>query len=324
MLKNWLYKFHRWLTLLFSVPLAIIIVTGLILSFEPIAIDAGSMPITAEKIAAGLAKHDPDGKARSLVVRSYAGVMSIGGAQRGQAINVDLATNERVASPGSLATLFLTSRQLHEKLLIDWGWLVTASTYAMLLLFLLGVLMGWPRLRNTLAGWHKGTGWFLLPLLIMSPLTGLFLAYNVTFSSGIPRPPAGAAPVSLSQAVDIVGATYNLGQVNWIRPLGGPLAARINDNGEMRIFTVTREGLLPAERNWPRLIHEGNWSRTLAPSINVAISAALVLLFCTGIWMWARRKLRPRPARSRGQTVGNTENTSPGTRSPSSSSVPPR
>ena len=299
MLKNWLYKFHRWLTLLFSVPLAILIVTGFILSFEPIAIDAGTSLIPAETMAAVLAKHDADGKARSLVVRSYAGVVSIGGAQRGAAINVDLATNEPVASPGSLANLFSTSRQLHEKLLIDWGWLVTASTSAMLLLFALGVLMGWPRLRNTLAGWHKGTGWFLLPLLIMSPLTGLFLAYNVTFSSGIPRPPAGTPPVTLAQAVGIVAATYNLGQVNWIRPLGGALAARVNDNGEMRIFTVTRNGLLPAERNWPRLIHEGNWSRTVAPGINLVISAALILLFSTGIWMWARRKLRPRPARAR-------------------------
>lgn len=96
-----------------------------------------------------------------------------------------------------------------------------------------------------------------------------------------------------------MNATCNLGQVNWIRPLGGSLAARINDNGKMRIFTVTRNGLLPAERNWPRLIHEGNWSRTVAPGINLVISAALVLLLCTGIWMWARRKLRPRPTRAR-------------------------
>ena len=299
MLKNWLYRFHRWLTFMFSVPLAIIILSGLILSFEPITIDAGSTPVSAEAIAAVLAKHDPGGRARSLVMRPYTGTVSIGGAQRGKAINVDLATNERVPSPGGLAALFTTARRLHERLLIDWGWLVTASTFAMLILFALGTLMGWPRLRNSLAGWHKGTGWFLLPLLIMSPLTGLLLAYNITFASPLPQLAAGTAPVNLAQAAAIVSETYNLGQVSWIRPLGGTLAAQINDNGEMRVFTVTRIGLSPADRNWPRLIHEGNWSRYLAPGANIVISAALVLLLCTGIWMWARRKLRPRPARTR-------------------------
>lgn len=324
MLKISSLRLHRWITLLFSIPLAILIVTGLILSFEPIAIDAGTTPITADTMAAVLAKHDPDGKARSLVVRAYAGTVSVGGAQRSDMTHVDLATNERVTSPGSLVNLFTTARQLHEKLLINWGWLVTASTFAILVLFTLGVLMGWPRLRNTLAGWHKGTGWILLPLLVASPLTGLFLAYNVTFSSGIARPPAGSPPVNLAQAVRIVGASYNLGQVNWIRPLGGPLAARVNDNGEMRVFTVTQNGLLPAGRNWPRLIHEGNWSRYAAPGINLVISSAFALLLCTGIWMWARRKLRPRPARARNQTVSNIENTSPGARMPNSASVPSR
>jgi uncharacterized iron-regulated membrane protein len=74
--------------------------------------------------------------------------------------------------------------------------------------------------------------------------------------------------------------------------------ARLNDDGEMRLFTVTRDGLLPAARNWPRLIHEGNWSRTIAATINVVISAALILLLSTGLWMWARRKFRRRPVRA--------------------------
>src|SRR5262249_35563041 len=50
---------------------------------------------------------------------------------------------------------------------------MVAPTYAALALGKLGIPMGWPRLRNTLAGWHKGTAWFLLPLVILSPLTGL-------------------------------------------------------------------------------------------------------------------------------------------------------
>jgi uncharacterized iron-regulated membrane protein len=324
MSKIWFLRLHRWLTLLFSIPLAVIIVTGLILSFEPIAIGTAKAPVTADAMAAILAKHDPGGKARSLVVRAYAGTVSISGPQRGETVHVDLATNEKAASPGTLPNLFTTARQFHERLLFDWDWLVTVSTFAMLVLFTLGVLMGWPRLRNTMAGWHKGTGWILLPLLALSPVTGLFLAFSVTFSLPLPRPAASLAPVNLAQAAAIVSEKFDLSQVTWIRPLGEALAARINDNGEMRVFAVTRAGLLPANRNWPRLLHEGNWSTYLAPGINVVISAALVLLFGTGIWMWSRRKLRPRLAREHSQTVGSIENTSPGARIANSASVPSR
>jgi uncharacterized iron-regulated membrane protein len=65
----------------------------------------------------------------------------------------------------------------------------------------------------------------------------------------------------------------------------------------MRVLTVTRDGLVPAARNWPRLIHEGNWGGNLSALINVVISAAFVLLMSTGLWLWARRKFRRRAPR---------------------------
>ncbi len=161
MIRMWLLRLHRWTTLVFAIPLALLILTGLILSFEPMiaAPTSASARLTADTLNAVLTKHDPDAKARSLVLRSYAGNASIGGAQRGDFVHVDLARNERIASPGTLAEFFTTSRRLHETLLMNLGWLVSLSTFALLALIAIGVLMGWPRLRNTLAGWHKGTGW---------------------------------------------------------------------------------------------------------------------------------------------------------------------
>lgn len=307
MLKFWLLRFHRWIAVILSIPFAVVIVTGLILSFEPMAMGVNSPAVTPSSVGAALAKHDPDGRARSIVVRGYDGTLSIGGAQRGQQMTIDLARNERVAAPGALATMFGSARRMHEHFIYDLRWVVTVSTIAMLMMILLGVLMGWPRIRNTVSGWHKAAGWFVLPLLILSPLTGLALAFGITFTG----PPTRAAgpPVALSEALRIVGAQYDLGQVTWIRPLGGTLAARVNDNGEMRVFAVARDGLKPFERNWPRLLHEGNWSGMIAPMLNVITSAALVILLSTGLWLWGRRQFRkrqPRPARV--QIVGSTEN----------------
>ena len=300
MLKMWLLRIHRWITLVFALPLAIVIVTGLILSVEPMVVGAAAPgAVTADTLGALLAEHDPGAKARMLVVRAYAGVVSIGG--RADAVHVDIASGEKVGGPGALADAFMTSRRMHETLLADLGWLVTASTIALLVLIAIGIAMGWPRIRNTLAGWHKGFGWFLLPLLILSPLSGLAIAFGVTFQSP-PTPaangtPAASAPVTLAEAVRIVGARHDLSRVTWIRPRGAGLMARLDDGGEMKVFGVTRDGLVPAGRNWPRLIHEGNWSGLAGPLINVVTSIGLVGLLGTGLVLWARRKLRRKPAR---------------------------
>jgi uncharacterized iron-regulated membrane protein len=296
MLQLWFLRVHRWITLTLAVPLAVLILTGLVLSFEPMVQGAGGPArVTPEAIDAALTKHDPSGAARSLIIRSYAGIASIGGARRGEAIHVDLARNEAVASPGALAEFFTLSRRLHETFLLDLGWLVTLSTIALLVLIGLGVSMGWPRLlRNTLSGWHKGTGWFLLPLLILSPLTGLFLAFGLSFASP-PQAPGGALP--LREAVKLVAATHDLGRVNWIRPMGNRLLVRVHDGGEMRVFAVTGQGLAATSRNWPRLLHEGNWLGVTSALINVVISIAFAGLLATGLVLWARRRLRRRRRR---------------------------
>lgn len=296
MLQLWLLRLHRWITLTLSIPLAVLILTGLVLSFEPMVQQHGHAPLAAEMLDAVLTKHDPNGAARTLVVRGYAGVVSISGARRSDAIHIDLATNERVASPGAVAEIFTASRRLHETLLLDLGWLVTASTIALLMLIALGIAMGWPRLRNTLSGWHKGVGWFLLPLLILSPLTGLFLAFGVSFAT----PPAaspGARPVPLREAVKLIAKDYDLGQVTWIRSIGPRLLVRLNDGGEMRMFAVSSQGLIATARNWPRLLHEGNWLGITSALINVVISVAFAGLLSTGLIIWARRRFRRRQRR---------------------------
>jgi hypothetical protein len=75
----WIYRLHRWLALLFALPLAIVIVSGLILSFEPAfttgAIKPGSL--SADGLVALIKKHDPQGSARRIDIRPYDNTMSI-------------------------------------------------------------------------------------------------------------------------------------------------------------------------------------------------------------------------------------------------------
>ena len=70
--------------------------------------------------------------------------------QRGDLRDADRAVGDVVAEDRLQQVLLVLERLLGQQ------WLVIASTVAMLAVMLIGIAMGFPRLRNNLAGWHKG------------------------------------------------------------------------------------------------------------------------------------------------------------------------
>lgn len=292
-----LLRIHRWLALAFSAPLLAVIVTGLILSFEPAAqwSAASSGKLPSARLSELLAKADPDGKARALSVRAYENTLSV--AMPGdEGSDLDLTTGEETEEGrDALSDLFGESRRIHEALIFDLRWLVTASTIAMLIVIALGVSMGWPRFRNNVAGWHKGVAWGLLPLIAISPLSGLAIAFGFTFAA----PSPAAAPPKLAEAISVLGRQFDdLSGLTSLRLRGGRMLARLYERGELRAYVVGKDAAAPAPRNWPRLIHEGNWGGVWSSALNVVTSIALLMLLATGLWIWARRKLRRRPDRA--------------------------
>lgn len=296
MISQWLRKLHRWVALVFALPLAIVLVTGLILSFEPWLVTASVKPgsLTTEKVTALLAKHDPGGQARGIVHRTYDGTLTFGSGRGGGTV-VDAATGAKIDGPSRTANFLGSTRRLHETLLIDASWLVVTSTIAMLVLVPLGLGMGWPSWSNTLSGWHKVTAWGLLPLVVLSPLTGLAIAWGITFTTPPSQPAAPqqqGAQLRLAEAIAITGRSHDLSGLVWIRPQGGAIVARIVEGGEYRAYRVTREGTVAAQRNWPRLLHEGNFAGMWSSLINVITSFALIGLLVTGVMIWSKRSLR--------------------------------
>ena len=72
-MKPWYLRLHRWAALVFALPLLIVIGTGVLLSFEP-AIVAGAIKpgtLTADKLTAIIAKHDPQGQARTITYDGF-------------------------------------------------------------------------------------------------------------------------------------------------------------------------------------------------------------------------------------------------------------
>lgn len=289
MLNVYLLRFHRWLTLAFAAPLAVVIVTGLLLSLPPIlqTISIKPQSLTLEKVEALLAQYDPQGQASSLRLDTYQNLLTIG------STDVDLATGMEANEEDWLSDILGPSRGIHQRLVFELGWLVIASTGAMLVIMALGLLMGLPRFSNSAAGWHKGTAWVFLPLLVLSPLTGLFIAGGLTFSA----PATRSAPVPVLQAVRIIAASHDLSRLEWIRVRGGRQLARLDDGAGQRTFIVSDKGLTPAPSNWPRTFHEGTFWGIWGGIMNLILSFAFVLLMGTGLLIWTRRLLRRKTPR---------------------------
>ena len=287
MFKAYLLRFHRWVALAFAAPLLAVIVTGLILSFQPLLQSAYVRPgaVTLERVEKLLDEHDAKGGARSFRIDWFQNVISIDGR-----IDVDVDTGAIVEEDHWFSEWMAASRGLHQRLVYDMEWLVIASTAAMLVTILLGALLGLPRLANTLSGWHKGVAWGLLPLLALSPLTGLLIAAGVTFSQPAPRTQA----LPLREALRVIAASHDLSTVEWVRVRGGRQLARVSDGARQSTFVVTRDGLTPASANLPRTFHEGTFWGVWGGVMNVLLSLAFLALLATGVLLWFRRRLRPR------------------------------
>jgi hypothetical protein len=70
--RHLLLRLHRRITLVFAIPLLAIILTGMILSFEPIVqVNAiGSQSLDPARVIDLVKRYDPEGKARGLVINT--------------------------------------------------------------------------------------------------------------------------------------------------------------------------------------------------------------------------------------------------------------
>jgi hypothetical protein len=296
MTQAFLLRLHRWIFVTFAIPLAVLIVTGLILSFQPILQTAGIKPgaITLAQIEGYLAKHDPQGKARQLRIDHFEKTLSIG-AGRGNSVDIDLGSGGEAKQRSWITDLMSWARPAHEHFVFGLEEItkipiVLICTIGMMFGMAIGVLMGLPSIRNSIAGWHKTTAWFLLPLLVLSPLTGIFMSLRITFS----EPAARAQAAPLLDAVRMIAQKHDLSGLQSIRPRGGRQMAVLIEGNSRFSYVVSKDGLNPAPSNWPRVFHQGDFFGVWGGVMNVVLSLAFILLLSTGVWMWGRHTFRQR------------------------------
>jgi sulfite reductase (NADPH) flavoprotein alpha-component len=203
--------------------------------------------------------------------------------------------------PGSVALdhepaldVFAFAEHLHKNLLVGAGFLVELASYLMLLLVVTAPLLAWPRLRHNLMGWHRIVGWFLLPLLVMLPLTGVMMSLHV----GMPELPRMSQPgvrLSLVEALEKVQQQENLKGVTQVRRFrGGSVLIRgtSEEGGKLWVATDTGVTAIDPQENLVKSLHEGTWAGAFSGGLNLLGASALLLLILTGFYSWLRRYRR--------------------------------
>lgn len=299
-IRSSLTTLHRWVGLILAPLFLIIVVSGAVLAFKPIV---GSF---AEVSTA--ASVDP--KALVALVDRLAGratVSTVEVVDAGRAIDVtatdpvvsgrwSIATGERLgAAPGGGVDVFGIAEKIHKQLLVGLGLVVEVAAWLMVGLVVVGPFLGWLRLRNTLLGWHAAVGWFLFPLVLLAPLTGVLMSLHVG-EGGTPLPRA-AKPVTVAQAMAIAAPTVDLSSLLEAHPFrGGTVMLKTAGPAPSTwVVTDTAAQRLEGGPSLVKQIHEGTWGGLWSGLLNLVASLALGALTVTGVWSWFARRLRERP-----------------------------
>jgi sulfite reductase (NADPH) flavoprotein alpha-component len=282
-----LLKLHRWLALVTAPILLLIILSGVVLAFKPIVEGGARSPVDVPVLITSLNKADPRGRAGSLSMAADGRSFELRSRGPGPSGRFDAASGVKTGELGF--DLFAWARNLHENLLIGANWLVTLVTIVSVLLIVSGLLLGWRTLRHTLSGWHAGLGWLGLPLVALTPVTGLMMALHL----GMPQLPfyEGGHPQPIARVLEIASGQTDLTRLSLARNFrrGAVMLTVQTDTRPVQLLVSGAGELQAVSPSWVRMLHEGNWAGAFSGVLNLFSALPLLGLLITGVLGWWRR-----------------------------------
>lgn len=299
-LKKILIIGHRWLALILAPLFLALTLSGAVLALKPVVEDLSSPPantVTLSQVVSVLGQVDPRGQARAAFVSDGQVVVSSNGG--------DVAYDPATATPSTRQPgfdVFAVAKSFHKNLLLGLGWLVEIATYAMAAVLVAGPFLAWPRLRNTVMGWHMGLGWVLFPLALLTPVTAILMILGV----GLPQIPGftrGQQSLSLVRALEVVAPGVDPNSLTMVRKFkGGTVMIGLSDAPALVVSAKGEISPMP-DVGWVKPVHEGTWGGTWSGLLNFAAALLLTGLMGTGLWSWWRRARLNRPARSQAMSA---------------------
>lgn len=290
-----LLKLHRWLALFLAPVFLLVIVSGGILAFKPIVQSHTVVPVNVSALVQTLDVVDPQGKAGMLSVAADGKSFELRSRGAGPSGTFDIATGQTLEPAGF--NIFDFALSLHKNLLVGAGVLVEIATYAMVALLLMGLLLGWPKLRNTVSGWHIGLGWLGLPLVMITPITGLLMALHLGMPS-MPKFESADKTLPIARTLEIASESADLSQLSQARSFrrgAVMLSVKTTEGAAMHIVSGTGKLTTSTEGpGWVRMLHEGTWAGAWSGLVNLLSALGLLGLLFTGVWSWWRRRRQAR------------------------------
>jgi sulfite reductase (NADPH) flavoprotein alpha-component len=301
-LKPTLLKLHRWIGIGLAPLFMLIALSGAVLAFKPIVQPSapdGLYAVPAAHVIKLLERIDPLGDGVDAIsidrAKNQADVSSQDSqiAGRYDLISGACECGNEASTPFNL---FEFTEHLHKELLFGADILIQVASYLMILMIITALLLQWPRLRNNLMGWHRGVGWFLLPIILMMPLSGVLMSLHIGMPE-LPRMSQPDSPLSLTEALSRAQQHQALDSLNMVRRLrGGSVLVSTFDSDEQQILIVTDQAVtaINPQENLVKTLHEGTWAGPVSGTLNLLGALALSLLTLSGSISWLRRRRRMR------------------------------
>lgn len=283
-----LRQIHRWLALAVSPFLLLIILSGMVLAFKPILATAPTGGVDVPSLLATLDRVDPHGRAGSLEFSGDGHSLELRSRRSGPNGRFDATSGVQTGEAGF--DIYAFARGLHEGLLIHAKWVVTLITIITVFLIGSGLSLGWRRLRNNWGGWHAGLGWLALPLVVVMPVTGMLMAFNV--GSARPAYHDVGRPLSIASALEIASHELDLRQlVGASSSRHGAVTLTLKEGAGNARYLVSDPGGVQrnAGSGWIRMLHEGTWAGAWSGVLALLSAMSLLVLWITGMVPWLRR-----------------------------------
>jgi Sulfite reductase, alpha subunit (flavoprotein) len=298
--KSLALSVHRWLGLILTPLFLLIIITGGLLALKPVVDDpmikGQSAGIEASVLTSALGKADPSAMAGQISLSNDGTVMSLtSSGEAGPRGAFSTQTGEAVAAAPAAADsygpIYNTAKSLHKNLLIGAGVVVLIASFIMLAIIVVGPVLSWLNFRNSIMGWHLAAGWITLPLLILSPLTGILLYFHIDTGAPLNISPS-FPPVTLTRGVEVTGQIPEVETILSARRFksGSVMIEARTETGNMTyVVDGTQTATAISGPGLFKSIHEGTWGGAWSGLLNLATSIILAGLTITGFWSWLRR-----------------------------------
>lgn len=290
-----LARLHRWLALALSPVIALLLISGIVLAFQPILGRDGPPPdaftgrVDVTRVVALLDSLDPQGRARGVFLDPTGRALAVGFGN-GRPQFHDLATGRIVPPPAQMVRtpdIFDVARRVHGDLWIGADALVTLASIAMIVLVVLGPVLSRPRAGRTALAWHIRTGWLLWPLVALAPLSLVMMKLHRPVAVG-----GSHTTVAPARAIEQAARTIDVSHLAGVQALPGATLLVTVVAGDVERYVLQDGRVRPLDSGISKLgreLHEGTWAGPWSGVVSAIAALVTLAMLVTGWRSWLQR-----------------------------------